>query len=244
MARRRLSLRILALSAAKMLVTFGALSSARATSLTVPDEAPSIQSALNALVDTVLVRPGNYPETPIISRPGILVMGAVEDPANAPTIASLRIEIYPSALYPAVYAFERLQFVGRVVYLNNRNNADISFAECHLGGGMVDSSGFGDTGNITFSKCHLDSLMNLIGKGRIGLDSCQVRGHLVVSGSPSLVEVLGCVFQADGDSRNRAAISSDGHDACNVDGNTVRGYRAGVTARGDQTRISNNLIED
>lgn len=244
MMRREESYMMVAMLAAAILATFAAPSPANATSLSVPDEAPSIQSALNASVDTVLIRPGKYAETPIVSRPGILLMGASVDSSDLPTIAGLRIEIYSSALYPAVYAFQSLRFVGRVVYLNDRNNADLGFAQCHLAGGIVDSSGFGDTGNITFSKCHLDSLMDLIAKGRIGLDSCQVRGHLIASGSPSLVEVRGCAFQADGDSRNRTAINSDGHNACNVDGNTIRNYRTGVTARGDQTTISNNLIED
>src|SRR5436190_2755842 len=39
---------------------------ARATSLIVPDQAPTIQLALDARADSVLVRPGTYAESPVV----------------------------------------------------------------------------------------------------------------------------------------------------------------------------------
>jgi hypothetical protein len=227
--------------AALLLVAAAFSLPARATTLVVPDQAPSIQEALDSQVDTVLIRPGDYSETAVVSRPGILLMGASGDTADLPSVAGLRIEIYSSALYPAVYAFENLRLLGRVVYLNDRNNADISFAQCHLGGGMVDSSGFGDTGDITFFGCRLDGLIDLIAKGRIGLDSCQVTGHLVAGVSPSLVEVRDCTFQGDG---NYIALHADGPSACRVEDNTIRGYQMGVAARGDYSTLVRNTVED
>ena len=39
---------------------------AHATSVTVPDDTPTIQGALDVLPDTVLVRSGSYPETLVL----------------------------------------------------------------------------------------------------------------------------------------------------------------------------------
>ena len=143
---RRLASAVLLLCAASRL--------ARGTSLLVPDEAPSIQAAIDAGVDSVLIRPGSYPETPVVARPRVLVMGA--DSSAAPTVAGLRIYIYRSNLYPALYAFQGLRLSGPVVYYNNHNSADISFASCYLQGGMVDTTaGHADTDAITFTACPL-----------------------------------------------------------------------------------------
>jgi hypothetical protein len=215
---------------------------AHATTLIVPDQAPTIQAGLDAGVDTVLIRPGDYAETAVVSEPGILVMGMSADGTDLPTIAGLRIEIYASSIYPALYAFQGLRFVGHVVYLNNRNNADISFAECHLRDGMADSSGFGDTADITFYKCRLEGFLDLIAKNRIGLDSCYMTGHLSVS--PGSVEVHGCTFQGEGDNRSYSAIRSDGHSGCHIVGNTIRGYAEGISLSGDDAVVTNNVVED
>src|SRR5262249_9103048 len=114
--------------------------SARASTVTVPDDLASIQAALDSRSDTVLIRPGNYPETVVVSEPGILLMGSAGEGPTPPTIAGLRVEIYRSGLYPALYAFKGITFLNPVVYYNNRNNADIAFSGCELRGGMVDTT--------------------------------------------------------------------------------------------------------
>ena len=42
--------------------------SAMSSTLTVPDQAPTIQAALDAGVDTVLVEPGRYDEPPVVTE--------------------------------------------------------------------------------------------------------------------------------------------------------------------------------
>jgi hypothetical protein len=52
----------------------------QASRLTVPDEASTIQAAVDANVDTVLVRAGIYPEAPIVRRPVFFQAAALECP--------------------------------------------------------------------------------------------------------------------------------------------------------------------
>jgi parallel beta helix pectate lyase-like protein/flagellar hook capping protein FlgD len=211
------------------------------SALTVPDDVPSIQEALDAGVDSVLVRAGNYAETAVVSRPGILLMGASGDPADLPTIAGLRIYIYSSDVYPALYAFQGLRFASPVAYLNNRNAADISFERCHLLGGMAYSdTGHADTETITFTRCHLDSVARLVAKSSITLDSCSVTGY-VSSDITAEVLVRGCTFQGVG-SNNAIVVTNATH--CNISGNVIRDYSVGIESNSEDTMVSDNLIED
>ena len=160
-----------------------------------------------------------------------------------PTIAGLRIEIRPTGIYPALYAFHDVGIVGRTVYLNDRNNADLEFRSCRLQGGIVDSAGFGDTGNITLSACLVDDYMELVAKGTIRCDSCQITGHVVIGGSPS-VAIFACTLEASGPHRSHAAIRSEGHVGCHLSQNIIRGYYAGIVVNGDDALISKNRIEN
>ncbi len=204
---------------------------------------PTIQEAVDSGVDSVLLRAGHYAETVVVSRPGILLMGAPSASDDIPTVQGLRIAIYRSALYPALYAFRDIRFLNPVVYYNDRNNAAIAFSGCGLRGGMVDTTaGFSDTGAITFTHCHLDSLVRLTAKGGITLDSCWVTGR-VSSDIAADVVVRGCAFQGVGGNFTNAILVMDAS-RCNITGNVIRGYSRGIVAYSGDTIVADNLIEE
>jgi hypothetical protein len=214
---------------------------ASASSLIVPDQVPSIQQALDAGPDSVLVRPGNYPETPVVYQPGILLMGTSVDSSAATTLAGLRIAIYYWPIYPAIYAFQDLRIINPVSYINDRNSANISFLRCALRGGMTDTTaGFADTFEISFVKCELDSFVTLTAQAEVTLDSCYLTGQ-VSSDIAANVTMRGCTCLGK---RGYTALIARNGAKCTIDANVIRGYPTGVIPLARETTVSNNQIED
>src|SRR6266508_4147195 len=80
----------LAQLAALLLVAAASSLPAKATTLTVPDQSPTIQAALDTWVDTVFVIPGTYPETPIVRRP-VSLLGVSDRAEDYPVLGGLAI---------------------------------------------------------------------------------------------------------------------------------------------------------
>src|SRR5262245_912852 len=119
-----------------LLGALGIVPRALATSLTVPDQAPTIQAAVDAGVDTVLVQPGTYPETPVIARP-VYLMAVPAAPQELPLLAGLEIRVVRHNVSPPVFEFRHLAIQNQVIIVSDYGSCDINFLECELRTGAV-----------------------------------------------------------------------------------------------------------
>ena len=211
---------------------------ARATALTVPDEVPTIQAAIDRGVDTVLVRPGVYAETPVVSLP-VRIAATTAAATERPTLQGLAIRPW-RGLASDVFEFRHLRFEGPVLVVNDDELSDIRFDHCDLAAGADDSSRYLSTRSISLSKCFVAGTARLFVAESCQIDSCQVSGQVWVGDGTDL-RVKGCVFEGSG---NGFAIASSIIHSCFVEGNTIRNYAGGVGAEADYGSIANNLIED
>jgi parallel beta-helix repeat protein len=211
-----------------MLLLAGCISlPAHATTLTVPDQAPTIQVALDARVDTVLVRPGAYPETLVVLR-AVTVQGVSDGSNDRPSVLGLWIHADETG---PPFTFRRLQVKGTVV-LDGGGWSEYVFSECDLQGSLTDNL---KNYAIWFSKCRVTGSLDLWADG-MEVDSCEVAGSVACS-KDSPVTVRGCTIQGGG-------VFCPTNNNSVVEGNTIRGGGVGVYSRADGATIANNLIED
>jgi hypothetical protein len=205
---------------------------------TVPDDVPTIQAAIELHVDTVLVRPGAYAETPAVSLP-VLIAGAATTSPERPVLQGLVIR--PARGFGlGTFAFERLGFTASVLVVNDDELCDIRFGECDVAAGLRDSSQYLSTASMSFSKCTLAGSIRVFVAGHCEIDSCQVNGELWV-GDRADLRITGAVFAGTG---NGIAIVGSNLHSCFVEGNTIRNYAIGVGADSDYGLVANNVIED
>lgn len=95
-------------------------------------------------VDTVFVRPGTYAETPVVGG-SVPLLGVSDGSSDLPVIDGLRV---PAELWGR-YDFQRLQFNRFVVTASDNQSVALSFVQCNLQGGGVDSSGLGSIDGIS-----------------------------------------------------------------------------------------------
>lgn len=200
---------------------------AQATSLIVPDQAPTIQTALDAGVDTVLVRPGTYNETPVTWH-AIALIGLTDGPPDMPVLDGMEIHADDGA----PFHFQRIQFNG-TVNLASGGPSDFHFVECDLRSKIIDSW---DHYDISFSKCRLTGPLDLWSDG-IQLESCDVAGSIVPTKDSCPVIVRYCTIEGGG-------VYCPGNSNSIVEGNVIRGGGFGVSSHADFASIANNLIED
>src|SRR5262245_57850168 len=81
-----------------------------ATTLTVPDQAPTIQAGLDAGADTVLVRPGTYSESPLVQN-GVALLRTPESSSDWVIVDALKTHNEG----PGPYLFRGLQVKGPVM---------------------------------------------------------------------------------------------------------------------------------
>lgn len=144
---------------------------AQATSLTVPDDVATIQAALDAGPDTVLVRAGVYPETPTMNkRTSIIAIGTPR-----PVLTGL-------AFSPEGGSNDRVHIVGLEFQTRVEPDANYSsdlpivlFEDCHLVAGFRE--GIGEPGGTRiFRRCRVEGLIHFFDGGGLTVDSCDVEG--------------------------------------------------------------------
>jgi hypothetical protein len=206
----------------------------------VPVQTPTIQAAIDARVDTVLVLPGIYPES-LTVRTGVLVAGKPQGPDDRPILLGVAIRPLPG-LGGGGIRFESLAFSGRVHVINNDEHTSLSFSDCRLGAGIIDDSEYVATGSIALRGCSVtgDALLSVDG-GDILVDSCKVAGSIAISGGSPSVEIRGSTFEGQG---TGAAIGTLVEAVtCVIQGNYVRGYHQGIGVSGIDVEVSDNIIE-
>jgi hypothetical protein len=232
-----LLLRLLGMVACAM-TCFGGV--ARSTSLTVPDDVPTIQGAANARPDTIRVRPGLYAETPILTQPvSILAMVSATD--SAPDISGIRIEPGPSAA-STTFLLRGVAFDDAVIIANDYAHCGFVFEGCDLHTGITDVSTYTETVEVTLDGCTLIGATTLRVINLVKIDSCTVTGTIMVGGDMPAVVIRGCKFEGDG------AGTAFGIERCDnlvVEGTTISNYGLGIGVGVDGGAIlRNNIIVD
>jgi hypothetical protein len=207
--------------------------------VTVPDDFPTIQQAIDSGADTVLVNPGAYPENAVVSRP-VTLRSRSAGTSEMPELAglSIRVSRYGTG---STFEFQRIRVTGPVLVVSDNGGCDFRFMECDLQAGLADSSRYMDTTTMSFAKCRLAGFLDLWAKASIRLDSCHVTGHVSARGNAPDLSVRGCLF--NGDNVN-SALTNERLTRCDIIGNQVRGYAGGLGGGGDYTTIMDNVVED
>jgi parallel beta-helix repeat protein len=215
---------------------------ARASTLVVPDQAPTVQAALDAAVDTILVQAGTYPETSIVSTP-VAVLGMASDGAAYPVLGGLVINVVQSLREP-LYDFQRIAITNQIKIISDAGVCDINFNRCNIRNGIDDASLFGDTWNISLFKCIVQGYVDLWARGWVYVDSCEVSaGQINICGPGPGLLVRGCTFVgAGGGSAIRSCPQMGG---VYVEGNVIRRYALGIgTWAEDESVARDNVVED
>ena len=141
---------------------------AAAVTVTVPDDWPTIQQAIDSGADEVLVRPGAYPETLVITR-AMALKGIVSDTApldSLPRVAGLVLDDFGYTSYITTYLrVWNLRFESTV-----RNDFDtalfwnpleIDFTRCGLEFGLSDESSTAGQIEYYIRSCWIEGPLRL-----------------------------------------------------------------------------------
>ncbi len=201
----------------------------------VPDQHATIQLGVDSGVDTVLVRPGEYPEVVTTDR-GIVVLGlASTDPSTV-----------ERAVLPAVGGFvgtagnwepiglSRLRFMTRVV-VNQFGGDDSQVTDCRLDGGLY----VGGSGNSLITNCIVFGDLEQMGfRGEVAMNTV-VEGTIRTASSNSAHLVHNNVVVGP------AAVGIENTEDTWVRNNYIRGCVIGISgACRTPSGIQNNIIED
>lgn len=218
-----------------------------ASSLVVPDDAATIQQAIDAGPDTVLIRPGEYDEVPVVGRQ-IQLMGLGDGWEDRPTLQGLALSQVDQLML-----FRRLVVTDPVVFgadrpaatsgLSHSVNDCITFDACALQAGVIDSTEFVDTQCVIFNNCQIEGSVNLRLQSYCEMESCTVvHGGLRIRADGPQVVVRDCEFTANG-----AFFGVFTGDECAtlVERTTVRGYELGISTVAEAGAIvRSNVVED
>jgi hypothetical protein len=224
-----------------VVLVLAAASEASASTLTVPLEAATIQAAIDAEVDTVLVLPGVYPES-LMARVAIVVAGRPDGTGERPVVDRVSIEPLPG-LGGAGFRFEQLNVSGPVRIANNEEHCDIRFRDCEIGAGILDGSIYASTQSIALHRCFLKgTAFLLVDGGLCEVESCLVVGRIAFSGNTPTVRVVGCQMEGSGTEAGIATLTETV--SCFVEGNSFSGYLVGVGLSGSELAVTRNQIGD
>lgn len=209
-----------------------------ATSLTVPDDAPTLQAAIDSRVDTVLVRPGLYSETLTVDVP-VQVLATTSGALERPVLAGLVIRPL-RGFGSGTFGFQDLHVTTKVLIVNDDERSELRFNRCTLASGIDDGSRSLSTKSIHLSRCDLVGTARLLVADLCEIDSCHVRGTAWVGEGGPYLRVRGCTFEGDGQG---FAIAGSDLSGCAVEGNTIRNYLVGVGVEAGTGVIVDNEIE-
>jgi hypothetical protein len=101
----------------------------------VPDHFSTVQAAINSGADTVQIRPGGYPERPLVDRP--LVLQGIGD--GKPQLDGLEITNLNFSPSPRLLSVIQVHFLGRVNHTTvvvHPRLLNFSFTQCALDSGF------------------------------------------------------------------------------------------------------------
>jgi hypothetical protein len=214
------------------------------STLTVPDDAATIQTALDAAPDTVLIRPGPYADPVVPCRD--VVLAAAE--SEMPVLSALRL-----ACDHRTVLFHRLAFSAPVLVgapLGNDSTAATAcvgeatpgcyrFEECDLRAGIAHNQDHVDINCVELFRCTVAGVLDIRLQGACAVESCHVQGRLEVREGGARVRA--CTFVGDG---TGTAIDVTNSGICELEGNAIRGYERGIAASADgMSTVRDNVVE-
>ena len=229
------------------LITFLALAalatSAGASSLIVPDDVPTVQAALDARVDTVLVRAGRYPETPIVVA-NVRLAGIPGDPAfERPVLEGLPCALQGDYSSDPDILVRGLEFTSPVSFTSDVVRCRITLEDCFLKAGTTAYCDVPGVLQVTLRRCRLQGNVGLYAHGTYVVDSCVVEGQIRAQGADTHLVVTNSTIRGPG---IHGAIFNDGEiAAATIVGNVIEGHYHGVFLEAvGEVRIEDNLIRD
>ena len=213
---------------------------ADASSLTVPDGVPTIQAAVNALVDTVLVRAGSHAETPTVPA-RVVVLGIPGNPLfERPVLTGM----FVSGLNAGPSLIVRgLQFTGQVRVSNTNAGSTIEFEDCHFLGGILDVSVDPPTSEMKLRRCLVVGDALLQPEGSCVVDSCAFQGQLSVRHSECELVVQDSEFHGGG--VGTGISSTQELRSATVVRNIISGFASGVFVDAyDGIMVADNIVRD
>ncbi len=212
-----------------------------ASHLTVPDDMPTVQAALNARPDTVLIRGGTYPETPLVSAP-VVIVGIPGNPGpDRPTLLGLSFRLFEFAFVPT-YSVTGVNIVGPVYLQNDDLQASFTFDHCDLLSGLLDQSGYLATYYVTLRGCRVKGDIFVRVEDTCTIDSCTVEGELTIGDGAASLIVTDSRFsgQGTGIGVHGARIWS-----ATMVGTTVERFGTGIAISVEHTvSIQRNIVRD
>ncbi len=209
----------------------------------IPDQFPTIQAALDSLVpwppDTLMIRPGHYPERLVVpggfALKNILTSG---DPDSMVKVDALTLEPGDSGNHIWISGFQSL---GPVVAYSGGGPSVITFVSCQIDSGWLDPSGNNEseTDRMTLHRCRLFGPVR-IHAWETTVDSSEVHGPLYMRGQWR-ARARGNRFEnVDG-----AALTVDAELNADITGNVVQGgtYGFNIEATDGLLLFGDNLIE-
>ncbi len=210
---------------------------AGATTVTVPDDWPTIQQAIDSGAETVLVRPGIYPETLVIAR-AMEVKGLVPygtSPNSLPVVSGVVLEDFTHiefhTLYLKVWSLRILSQVRNQFETSPFwDPLDIEIAGCALDGGLVDSD-TAERGQIEYylRLCRIGGPVRLSRPQQVWFQDCTVRAAIQISGVERF-SARRCDFRGP----SPFAIDVYGDDSEIYD-NTFEGFETPIRQRSSST---------
>lgn len=215
-----------------------------ASTAAVPDRYGTVQAAIDAGVDTVLIREGSYPETPSAYR-GVTLLGAGD---KRPKLQGLAIS-NPYEWLSLSWSVARIDFTDPVTISTNNVNGrgiNVDFTDCALDAGLqhVLTEDIYDIGLLSLTRCRLpatcagrmagltmqsdtvDVGVKWTVNGNLSVRDCWFRGGtgraLDIDGDVFGGEIASSLFE--GYSVAIRATSLDGHDPVGfaIDSNVIR----------------------
>ncbi len=206
---------------------------AHATSITVPDDYPTLQAAFNSLIpspiDTIFVRPGvvtDSVQSPNLNGQAVIGLG---DSLTRPSIRTL--------VFAEDATFVNLRFTGAIYTLTQGH---IAFRDCRLEAGFTTHINGGPR-NVSMVGCRVSGTVLAVSDAFVFIDSCWFDHGSVVFPEDGQLEVTNSTFSGPG---NHIAISSRDDNHGVISGNTFREVGTAIRLIEGHYNIANNVIED
>ena len=243
---------------AAMVVMMAALFAvpAAAITVTVPDDWPTIQQAIDSDADSILVRPGSYPETLVVARPvhlrGLVPEGA--SPDSLPTVAGLVFKDLPLLPYwqTSYIKISDLRFSGPVRNVSVIDTSPyrdlytvaIEIARCALDAGLSDEGApFGGPLEYYIRSCRIDGPTRLRFAYGVLIELSLVRQPISLDADPPLnhiewLSLFGNHITGSGEVGVVATRTSELY----VRENTFEGYERPLRGGSSIARITDNTF--
>lgn len=178
---------------------------AHASSITVPDDVPTIQLAVDSGADTVWVRAGDYPERPVLGR--AVVLSGIVGPSGRPRTQGL---IVRSQGLEFDFRVDRFAFAGAVqLRTPYYGNDEVWFEECAFDSGLVQPERFElwDYGRLEIARSTITGSVRTHAVGAVTcIEDTFLTGGIVVQGEEPRLTVEASRFVGGGDAYDAIVI--------------------------------------